>query len=657
MWFGGSIRLPGRPFLAILLMLAIAASISCIYSWHYYPTVLDDPFIDYRYAERLLSGKGLTWNDGEHVEGYSNLLWVLLVSLGGALEPNLSLVGSALGLLANLLVLAAVVWTFRGDSIGSRVAVGSGLFVLALSDTFSFWGTSGLETPLVDALFAWALAVLCRAPKSRNALLLSGVLLALLAITRPDGILLSVGITAGLVFRDGIKTDVVRRNAVVLIAPMLFIAGQIAFRVLYYGDVVPNTAYSKIVLTAARLGVGAQYVLYGLLINGATVVLAIVATILARLWRTPVSFRQSLLFFMPGAFWLLYVCTIGGDFFPFYRHMMPVVILLVFFSCKTLAAIPSFPLPRLLSLAMLPAIMHATVLSVMDPWDVPIGDSAKISELNTKVAALFPEGAPVLPIAHRIEDDCLKIGYFLREAFTDQKPLLAVNYAGCMPYASRLPALDMLGLNDSYIAHHRPKDIGSGYPAHELGDGGYVLSRKPDLVAFCLPATGAVKPCFRSETEMAATPSFQSEYRLLLFRYNGVDAKLWTRIENGRLGVVRTTDAIRIPGYLLATNEGVRGTLDASGHPVAQLEYGTASIADVYFPEGLWKLSLVEGVGNRLILSSPPAEGTALNSDLVISSKGEMRAVHVAGGRGLIYAVIAQRVSSQAIAHIRSVSQ
>src|SRR3990172_4480211 len=43
--------------------------------------VCDDSFISFRYAEHLIQGHGLVYNAGERVEGYSNLLWTLLVAL------------------------------------------------------------------------------------------------------------------------------------------------------------------------------------------------------------------------------------------------------------------------------------------------------------------------------------------------------------------------------------------------------------------------------------------------------------------------------------------------------------------------------------------------------------------------------------------------
>ena len=44
--------------------------------------VIDDAFISFRYAQNLNDGHGLVFNPGERVEGYSNLLWVLLTAFG-----------------------------------------------------------------------------------------------------------------------------------------------------------------------------------------------------------------------------------------------------------------------------------------------------------------------------------------------------------------------------------------------------------------------------------------------------------------------------------------------------------------------------------------------------------------------------------------------
>ena len=59
--------------------------------------VVDDAFISFRYAEHLAMGHGLVWNPGEHVEGYTNFLWTLLMTL-----PHVGVVRLACTRLAHL---------------------------------------------------------------------------------------------------------------------------------------------------------------------------------------------------------------------------------------------------------------------------------------------------------------------------------------------------------------------------------------------------------------------------------------------------------------------------------------------------------------------------------------------------------------------------
>ncbi|MER3327957.1 MAG: hypothetical protein RIF34_00150, partial [Candidatus Kapaibacterium sp.] len=67
-------------------------------SW-YMPFFADDSLITIRYAQRLIDGHGLTWTDGIKVEGYSNLLWVLILAFFGKMGANMILVARVLGVL------------------------------------------------------------------------------------------------------------------------------------------------------------------------------------------------------------------------------------------------------------------------------------------------------------------------------------------------------------------------------------------------------------------------------------------------------------------------------------------------------------------------------------------------------------------------------
>jgi hypothetical protein len=50
-----------------------------------------------------------------------------------------------------------------------------------------------------------------------------------------------------------------------------------------------------------------------------------------------------------------------------------------------------------------------------------------------------------------------------------------------LPYYAERPALDVLGLNDTYIAH-LPPTLDTGKPGHEKTDPAYVLGRRPAII-------------------------------------------------------------------------------------------------------------------------------------------------------------------------------
>src|SRR5438093_1016941 len=65
--------------------------------WHERHYVNDDAFITLRYVERWLTGHGLTWNDGKHVEGFTHPLWLLQIAALGAIGVPLETAARFLG--------------------------------------------------------------------------------------------------------------------------------------------------------------------------------------------------------------------------------------------------------------------------------------------------------------------------------------------------------------------------------------------------------------------------------------------------------------------------------------------------------------------------------------------------------------------------------
>ncbi len=107
----------------------------------------DDAFISLRYARNLADGHGLVYNPGEHIEGYSNFLWTVLLSLPLRLGWDAIGVGHVVGVLC---LGATVLLTVRAarTALGSHLLANAAVLALLATVTFVAYGTGGLETSL-----------------------------------------------------------------------------------------------------------------------------------------------------------------------------------------------------------------------------------------------------------------------------------------------------------------------------------------------------------------------------------------------------------------------------------------------------------------------------------------------------------------------------
>lgn len=573
---GGRARRAAPSWIAVAAIAGAGVIILVVHALRYPPYLVDDAYISLRYAQRLLAGHGLTWTDGEHVEGYSNLLWLLACAGLGALGVGLVDAARSLGLATMSAALVIVVIAARASSPGSLLPAAAGALALALSPSVAYWATAGLEQPLVAALLAGA-AVLsfglvegqAPAPLRWRDALKPGIPLGLLCLTRPDGPLFALVGGAGIaVFRarggDGWRA-LVRVGAV----PALAVLGQLAFRLAYYGDWIPNTARVKVALTSRRLLVGLDSIERALLPLGIlwlATLLAVGVTVVDPRRRA----RIGLVLFLLGA-WTAYVVVAGGDPMHLHRLLVPSVILMVLLLVETLA------------------------------WTVGRGDGWRVAAwvgaglaiaLHTVAGQVDLSNRNALIVRPPVTWRRVVIGNVLRQAFGPQRPLLAVDSAGIMPYYSQLPALDMLGLNDRYLATHRPASFGRGHRGHELGDGGYVLERAPDLIVGGL-AGDSRSFIYRSGIEMERDPRFPRWYQCV--QIEGDDPQparfyMWVRRE-GAVGIQRGPSRVTIPGYLFATAPTTVARLDPQGRLGTVLRTGEPGrLADLEIPEGRWRV-------------------------------------------------------------------
>jgi hypothetical protein len=225
--------LPAAGWLIAIACVAIRVAVS-IYSHR----TAEDALITLRYSENLASGSGFAYNPGEHVLGTTTPLYTLILAtwawMFGPGTPTI-LFGKALNILADgTTCLLLTAWLSRaGLPIAGLVA--AALFAVDLRAIN--WDTSLMETGLVT--LAGVAALTAFAYRSDHACALA---LALLCLTRFDGLLLAVILLGGIAYR--------RKNA--RFAPLAtFLALTLPwaiFATLYFGSPLPTSVQAKFVI-------------------------------------------------------------------------------------------------------------------------------------------------------------------------------------------------------------------------------------------------------------------------------------------------------------------------------------------------------------------------------------------------------------------------
>jgi hypothetical protein len=453
--------------------------------------VVDDVFINLRYARHLVEGHGLVFNPGERVEGYTELPIVLLAALflQLRLDPVVGLKCVTAIAAAGTLALAGRLERLTVHSISTARPPVSAILLLS-SGAFVYWALCPMGTMFFTVLLLLAL-VASLEERASGRWVGSGLAFAMLAVTRPEGIHLFAVTTAVLALADRLERGDwhhLGRHAanVTLVAGV--VAAHVGWRYAYYGTLLPNTYYAKVTGGAGQLSTGAVYLADGL---RAFPVLAasLAAPVLAISARVRRAWRQD--WVPPLTIHLVVLChlgavlALGGDFMPFFRFLVPVMPL----GAVLVATVLATTIPREATrtvLALLLTVHIACAISTEQPYRAFVADRT----------AVLGERAGKWLGAHLPADS-----------------LVALNTAGSLPYYSRLPTIDMLGLTDLQIAHRPVFITSTGWAGHRRGWGDYVLRRRPRVILW-YNSVGAAEPFYLSDHELAGDPVFRFFYRL-----------------------------------------------------------------------------------------------------------------------------------------------
>lgn len=449
-----------------------SAALLLLQSRFYFHYTSDDAYISYRYSRNLADGLGLVWNPGEHVEGYTNFLWVAILAGLNKLGADIVLSGRWLGFSLAIVAGLATYVLSRDllDGEAGRIAGLVAALLLAASGSWSLWATGGLEAPLFAVLALCAVLLHVREREWRWPPA-SGVVWAFVAMTRPDGILL-FGISALFKLFDGIGGSrsakahgmrAVREFSWLLIFVLSFAAffgPYYLWRYDYYGWFFPNTYYAKVGSGLDQYDRGVRYLMSFLEQSGGWLLLiAPIAIGFAPLRRARAAYIFTLI-----VAWLGYVVYIGGDSLLRFRFFAP--ILPLFFALITT------------SVTALIAAAHIDVMVRQRTKEAIAG----LAVLGALAFVLYPTVTDSTSIVgeRRAVEERAEIGRWLRGNVAADSEI-AVVPVGAIAYESQRNIIDMLGINDEHIAH-RELPLGEFPAGHEKYDSEYVLDRRPDII-------------------------------------------------------------------------------------------------------------------------------------------------------------------------------
>jgi len=465
------------------------AACAAVLVWHSlrFDFVTDDAYVSFVYSRNLAEHGSLTFNLGDPVEGYTSFLWTFVLGLldfaGWRPEHAARVLGTLFGI-GTLVVAFRLTERLLVKPDEDRRTAWAYVppALLACSSGFACWSSGGLETAMFTFLVLASIDTYVAARWSPRLLRRAGVLLALAAMTRPEGLLV-VGVIglhrlAGNLIGKRIKPTA--DELLCLLAFLALWAPWFAWRWSYYGHAFPNTYYVK---ATGKTSPGYDQALrdhaWRYLWQWATQVKVLWA---APLWLTALfggPWRGARAAFVALAaplivLYLGYTVSVGGDFMGLHRFILPVFPLIAILVVLGLERLTGFAPPRWVAPAAAAIVVVAFGITQARLTD---------ASLHPARGKLAPDkvDTPAFLIAYT--ENRAAIGRAMEPCFRDDD-FSIVGGAGAQPYFGRMRAVDVYGLVSDKVAHQMAPTYAR--PGHnKWGSHAILASYEPTFVFVC----------------------------------------------------------------------------------------------------------------------------------------------------------------------------
>jgi hypothetical protein len=439
-----SLLILGIPILLAFVSIAIQ-------NWN---VVFDDAFISYRYAQNLAMGHGITWNPGyPPTEGYTNFLLVLILApvIWAGLDPLLfTRVLSFICVIA----ISGVLFTVarRQYSCSATVAgmIAALIFLVPATETLCL---VGLETVIYAffLLITFIAGVTFIDRKQLGHSILFSCLLFLTMLLRPEAALLYPIISIAFLV-SVVRTKATLKPLVTGFLTLSILGGiYLTWKYLHFGQLLPNPYYLK-ASGRAFISPAGIYSVKSFIGDYALLLTLVLSSIILYFFLQPTEKPWNKIVALLGVVFVVVYClffahvdTLMDIFGRFLYPLVPLVILLATPTlAKALGFLESVSAPKIL---VLPGIMVAFLLAF---------GSSNITRIYSHIKNMAPNdlmqirGSPMQK-EYRIAKVLARFPQIkeVRIAFAD---------SGVIPYFTGAIWLDVVGLNDEFIAKTRNKD-------------------------------------------------------------------------------------------------------------------------------------------------------------------------------------------------------
>lgn len=457
-----------KPLLRNLLLVIPLCGLSALVvlaRLDYALTGIDDANIYFVYARNLANGYGFVYNvGGERVAGFTSLLWTLVSAVVFKISNQPELILLLINIVLLSLGIAAAVTYLQSGFPREEARPNQSFYpvlfltLVLTSPRYIVWNTVTLmENGLWSTLLLVTTIFVTKNFSSTRLINAGFVLLSvLLVLTRPESVVWG-GLFLGILFlrRASLTsaTQAGRELSPAILGLAASISLMILFQLEYFGYPFPNTYYAKVSPSFAyNVQQGAIY-LAKYTISDPIVFLSVAATIISVIhtYKTILAKRSAVdgPGFLPiiAATGLVSPLLTGGDHFGsfrLYQNIYPIEILsLLYFIDRIL----------------MPFLRSAQRSE----------ESKEKQKVFQRAAALIFTGALVISQAQmwqsvrsevevefRVADYGRKNGAFIQTLFSPlhELPSLGVVVSGGIKYSYVGPVVDLMGLNNTLVAHN-----------------------------------------------------------------------------------------------------------------------------------------------------------------------------------------------------------